>query len=261
MPTPVIKLPTGANHTPAPDHVPNLAARARLDLMQASTSCDWHKAAPVDGDMLGNDTSGCCVEAWDFQEERLRLANAMGSAWKPTKTLVWGRYSKMTGFSPTTGQPDVGTDTAADTADLCTHGLQINDQLLDIPHWAILDPANVEHMKLAIEYCGAVAWTLNLPKAWQSLDWSLTPGTGPEWEPGSWEPGASFHRVGSGKFDGDWFTARTYGRDLPVHPDAVKLYVVAAEVRISRRWLTATGLTPSGLDFDALMADRARLAA
>ena len=253
---------TGANHTRPPPAVPLLAARARLDLMAVAKSCDWHANAPADGDDLGNSTAGCCVEAWDAQEVCLRMANAMGSTWRPTKADVIPRYSRMTGYDPVTGVPDVGTDTAADTADLCTKGFRVNEQLLDIPHWTLIDPANMDHLKIAVEYCCAVALTLNLPKAWQNLDWSVAPGNGSEWQPGTWEPGASQHRVGSGKFDGDFFVVRTWGRDLVVHPEALKRYLLAAEVRISRiTWVEATGLAPSGLDWDELMADRIRLSA
>jgi len=247
----------GAIHRAPPASVPLLAARARLDLMTAPKSVDWHAAAPANGDALGNDKAGCCVEAWDFQEECLRLANAMGSPWRPTAGMVMARYVRLTGYDPATGQPDDGTDTAADTADLCRKGLEINDQLLDVPHWTLLDPANLEHMKIAVAHFGAVAMTLNLPIALQDMDFAKAPGAGPDWVPGSW----GMHRVGSGTYDGDVFTIRTWGLDKPVHPETLKLILVAAEARVSQRWLTATGLAPSGLDMDALMADRTRLAA
>jgi hypothetical protein len=231
--------------------------RARLDLMTAPAAADWHRAAPADGDALGNDGCGCCVEAWDYQEERIRLANATGSTWKPTAAMVLARYSRLTGYDPGTGQPDLGTDTALDSADLCSKGLQINDQLLDVPHWTLLDPANLTHIKIAVAQLGAVALTLNLPIALQDLDFDKAPGSGPDWVPGSW----GMHRVGSGKYDGDTLTIRTWGLDKPVHPETLKLILVAVEARVSQRWLTATGLAPSGLDMDALMADRARLTA
>lgn len=247
----------GAIHTQPPAHIPLLAARARLDLMAAPKSVDWHKAAPADGDALGNDNAGCCVPAWDYQEECLRVANAMGSTWRPTSDMVIARYSRLTGYDPATGQPDDGTDTAMDSADLCTRGLQINSQLLDVPHWTLLDPANLGHMKIAIAHFGAVAITLNLPIALQDLDFDRAPGAGPDWVPGSW----GLHRVGSGKYDGDVFTIRTWGLDKPVHPDMLKLILVAAECRVSMRWLTATGLAPSGMDFAQLEADSAKLAA
>ena len=202
------KVCLGAIHRPPPAHVPLLANRARLDLMLAPPSCDWHKAAPPNGDALGNDSIGNCVTCWDYQEERIRLANSMGDTWKPTAAMTIARYSRLTGYDPATGQPDDGTDTAVDTADLCSRGLEINDQLLDVPHWTLLDPTNLEHMKIAIAHFGAVAMTLNLPIALQDLDFAKAPGAGPDWVVGSW----GMHRVGSGKYDGDVFTTRTWGQ-------------------------------------------------
>lgn len=250
-------LHLGALHTTPPESVPHLAARARLDLMKAPPSADWHKAAPADGDALANDVCGNCVPVWDFQEECLRIANAMGSTWRPTAQMALDRYSRLTGYDPATGQPDAGTDTAMDSADLCTTGLLVNAQLLDVPHWTLIDPANFEHMRIAVAHLCTVAMTVNLPMALQDLDFSKPPGTGPDWAPGGW----GMHRLGSGKYDGDVFTVRTWGMDLPVHPDTLRLILVAAECRVSRRWLQASGLAPSGLDYDALDADRARLAA
>jgi hypothetical protein len=257
-------LRTGAIHTPAPGHVPAFQDRVTISAMQASKSVDWHKAFPGEGDALGNDRAGACVEAWDMVEEAMRINNAMGANWRPTADLVLGRYSAETGYDPVTGTPDPGTDTAADTSLLCTKGVWVNPQLLDIPFWVTLDPTNPEHMRLAIEHCGPIAWTVNLPAAWQPLDWSVTPQNTADWVPGSWDSsGSAYHRIGSGKFDDDWFTARSWGLDLPVHPEALAIpgLLVAAELRISLRWLSATGLTPSGLSQDALMADRTRLMA
>lgn len=248
----------GAIHIEPPASVPLLMARARLDKMVAPTSADWHAFAPADGDPLGNDTCGCCVEAWDYQEIRLRRWNAAGDTRKPTAAEVINRYTAMTGYNPATGTPDIGTDTAADTLDYCTNGIRLDSQTIDIPSWALIDPKDFTHMKIAIAHCCAIAITVALPAALQDdQNFDQVPGTGEEWKAGSW----GMHRVGSGKYDGDVFTIRTWGEDKPVHPDMMRLIIIAAEVRISRTWLRTTGLTPSGLDWDALMADKLALKA
>ena len=82
---------------------------------------------------------------------------------------------------------------------------------------------------------------------------SKAPGTGPDWAPGSW----GGHRVMCGKYDGTVRTIRTWGVDVAVHPEFWAAYVVAVDATISHEWLTTTGLTPLGLDFDALRADMA----
>ena len=60
-----------------------------------------------------------------------------------------------------------------------------------------------------------------------------------------------------GKYDGSVRTIRTWGVDVAVHPEFWVAYVVAVDATISHEWLTTTGLTPLGLDFDALRADMA----
>jgi hypothetical protein len=227
--------------------------------MPVPTSRDWFRFCPADGDALGNDTVGCCVPAATFQGIRLRRAVAWNDGWKPTRDMVLDRYARLTGFDPVTGQPDNGTDTAAETLDYCTRGIQIgeNDNFLDIPHVCMLAPANRAHMKLAVFMFGAVDMTLNLPLAVQDGDFSRAPGTGSDWVAGSW--GA--HRVLSGAFDGDVFVIRTWGQDKPVHPEFLDRFLLGCEARISRVWLTATGETPPGMDWDGLMADSERLAA
>jgi hypothetical protein len=247
----------GAIHTPLPSYVPMLNERARLDLMTVPKEADWFKGAPPDGDALANDQYGCCVPAEDYQEIRLRRANAAGDTWKPTASLVLARYARMTGFNLVTGTPDEGTDTSVDTIDYCSKGIQVNSQTLDVPHVAILNKDNRNDMKIAVAHLCAVAATLALPLALQDEDFSRPPGTGPSWVPGSW----GLHRVLFGKLIDDTFFMRSWGNDYEVHPEIMDLILLAAETRISRNWLETTGLAPSGLSWDDLMLDRAKLAA
>lgn len=241
----------GAIHRAAPSGVPFLSARARLSRMTPPKSVDWHLKCPPDGDALGNDLYGCCVPAETYREIQMRRANAWGDTWKPTEADVLARYAALTGFNVATGQPDQGTDTAAETADYCTRGVRLDSQTVDIPHWTLIDPTKTNDMKLAIAHLCAIALTAALPIGSQDMDFAKPPGSGPDWVAGSW----GVHRILSGKYDGDVFTIRTWGLDYPVHPEWMQRYVIAAEVRVSRTWTQATGLTPSGLDWDGLIAD------
>jgi hypothetical protein len=248
-------MKTGAIHQPTPAAVANLATRARLDLMLAPTACDWFAKCPADGNMLGNDTHGNCVEVTDFRIIQVRRANAWRDTWAPTTNMCLDRYAALTGFDPATGLPDNGTDTTIDMTNWCTKGIRLDTQNVDVPHWCTVDPHNVQHVNLAIAHTGPVAVTFNLPIGAQSLDWSKAPGTSADWKAGSW--GA--HRIPAGKYDGSERTIRTWGRDLLVHPDFWDAYCLAVDVTVSREWLSATGLAPSGLDFDALEQDVLRL--
>lgn len=246
----------GAIHRPAPPAVRPFSLRASLSLMQPPPREDWYAKAPADGDELGNDSYGNCVEVADYQLIRLHRANAWGDSWKPTTDMTLARYAYLTGFDPATGQPDDGTDTAQDLTDWCQHGIRLDSQNLDVPFWSVVDPQNDTEVNLAIAHCGGVLLTLLLPAAAQDLTtWSQAPGTGDAWRPGSWGP----HRVLSGKYDGQTRTVRTWGRDLDLHPTFWRNYVAAVDVLLSRQWLQATGLAPSNLDWSALQEDMAHL--
>lgn len=245
----------GAIHGATPASVPLLATRARLDLMQAPASADWFKACPADGDMLANDAHGDCVPVTDYRIIQIRRANAWGATWKPTAEMCMARYAALTGFNPATGLPDDGTLTPVDMTDWCTHGIRLDAQNLDVPHWCIVDPHNVQHVNLAIAHTGPVAVTINLPLGAQDLNWDRAPGTGSDWAPGSW--GA--HRVPAGSYDGLARTVRSWGKDLVVHPAFWAAYVISVDVALSHEWLDATGLSPSHLNWAQLTADTARL--
>jgi len=246
----------GAIHRRAPAHIPPLAARARLAMLQAPPSADWHAKCPADGDDLGNGRYGCCVPAADYRLIQLRRANAWGDSWAPTTDMVLARYSALTGFDPATGLPDDGTDTAEDMQAWCSRGIRLDGQNEDVPLWTVVDPAEMQHVNLAIAHFGGVAITLALPAAAQDLAWDRAPGSGADWVPGSW----GNHRVCSGKYDGAVRTVRTWGRDVAMHPEFWSRYVIAVDVALSREWLDATGLSPPGMDWDALREDAAGVA-
>jgi len=242
----------GAHHRTQPLAVRPLSQRASLHLMIPPPHVDWHAKCPPDRDALSNDKYGCCVEVADYRIIQMRKANMWGDATKPLVSDILARYSALTGFNITTGQPDIGTDTVADMQSWCTHGIRISDQTEDVPYWSMAHPADQNEVNLAIAHTGPVAITMLLPIGAQDLNaWSQAPGTGPDWTPGSW----GGHRVMCGKYDGNVRTIRTWGVDVAVHPEFWAAYVVAVDATILHEWLTTTGLTPLGLDFDALRTD------
>ena len=237
-----------------------LAARARLSAHEPLPAVDWHKAAPADGDPLGNDRLGVCVPAAEFRAMEMRWANTIGNDfWKPVKDQVIARYSELTGYDPVTGKPDIGTNTDDALAAWARTGLlrdPANPATMDVILWAGVDHLNLVETKLAIGHTGPVQVTLTMPATWEDLStWSVAPGTGAGWEPGS----GGGHQVMSGKYDGDIFTVRTWGIDIVVHPEWWSRYVLAVDVTLSRQWMRSTGLAPSGLDWDALETDIASL--
>lgn len=250
----------GANPRPRPNRVAMLAARARLSLHEPLPAVDWHAAAPADGEPLGNNTVGCCVPAAQFRAIEMRWANTVqNDLWKPTTEQVIARYSELTGYDPSTGKPDNGTNTDDALAAWSRNGIvrdPNNPSTLDVVLWAGVNHLNFVETKLAIGHTGPVQVTLSLPATWQDLStWSVAPGSGPQWEAGT----AGGHQVMCGKYDGDFFTVRTWGMDIAVHPEWWSKYVFAVDATLSRQWMRTTGLSPSGLDWDSLAADIASL--
>lgn len=248
----------GAIHRPAPPAIRPLFARASLQRMAVPTSADWHAACPPDSDALGNDTRGNCVPCSELRAIQMRRANAMGDSWRPTTAMSIALYTALTGYNPITGRPDIGTPTDEAMAAWCRTGIQVNSQDTDLIRWVTVDPANDDHIAIAIAHTGPVQVTLALPSAaGDPAMWGMAPGTGAAWVPGS----LAYHRVPSGKFLGRTRTIRTYGIDQDIHPEFWSRYVVAVDATLSREWFSATGLAPSGLDWDALNSDMEALAA
>jgi hypothetical protein len=246
----------GAIHRTQPLAVRPLSKRARLDLMIPPPTVDWHIKCPADHDPLGNDRYGCCCEVADYRIIQMHRAVICGDTTKPLVSDILARYTALTGFNPVTGQPDDGTDTVSDMTAWSTQGIHVADQTIDVPMWTLANPADQNEVNLAIANCGPILVTLALPLAAQDLTaWSKPIGTGPDWAPYSW----GGHRVICGKYDGLVRTVRTWGIDVPLHPAWWSAYVVGVDVLLSREWINTTGLSPSGLDWDALKADMASL--
>jgi len=248
----------GAIHKPQPLAIRPLSARASVRRMTAPKAVDWHKQCPADDDALGNDEIGNCVPIADWRIIQIRHAVVWGDDTKPSQADIMSRYTMLTGFDPQTGEHDMGTDTVTDMYDWSLHGIRVGNQTVDIPYWAIAHPHNRAEVNYAVAHCGPVAVTLNLPTAAQDLStWAKAPGFGSDWDPGSW--GA--HRVVSGKYDADIRTIRSWGLDIDVHPEWWAAYAISVDITLSRGWMDTTGLTPSGLDYDALRADLYQIAA
>lgn len=245
----------GAWHRPAPDWVPALAASVVLDDMPAPPRADWFAACPADGDALGNDTHGCCVEAADFRLIEAWLANSAGSdLWKPSLDLVLGRYARLTGYDPATGLNDNGTRTDQDLADFTSMGITLPALQRDfVPWWRRIDPLNDGHLAVGVGECGPALVTLALPRNWAAIEadsgaWAVAPGQGSDWD-----LCGACHRVLFGRFDGVARWVRSWGRDLAVHPDWWRRYCVAVDLLLDRAWLDARGRSPGGLDLQELM--------
>jgi hypothetical protein len=247
-------LRTGAVHGAHSARVPAFAACAALAAVQPPARADWFAACPADGDPLGNDQVGCCVPAADYRWIEAVLASTSGSdLWKPTRGMVLGRYSALTGYNAITGTNDNGTPTVMDLADLTTRGITLASvQRKFVPWQASVDPLNDDHLAIAVGLCAPVLVTFNLPRNWAAIEsdlnaWNVAPGQGSDWEP------IEGHRVLLGRFDGVERWVRTWGMDPAIHPDWWRRYCLGVDLLVDRNLVDASGRSARGLDLSGLM--------
>jgi hypothetical protein len=224
--------------------------------MQPPPRADWFARCPADDDPLGNDRIGDCVPVAMLRAMQVRRANAWGDSWRPDTAEAVALYAQLAGYNPVTGAHDEGTDTSVAMTWWASTGIR-SQQALDIVRWATVAPIADRHLKLAIAHTGPIQATLALPLAAEDTStWARAPGTGAGTEPAGW----GYHRVIVGAYDTDTLVCRTWGRDVTIHPEWWLRYAIGCDITLSRQWLDATGLAPSGLDWDALDRDMEALA-
>lgn len=244
----------GAIFRRPPTPIRAIGARAALHRMEPEPA-DYLSILPADGNTLGNTDHGDCWPVARRWIIALRRAIVAGDMTRPDVTTCLTDYAALTGFDLSTGLSDDGTETDKGMADWVRRGVRINDQALDIVHWLTVDPTNDAHLALAIKHAGPLMGTWRLPMAMQDpAAWSQAPGTGPDWTTPWGE-----HETVLGATDG-WalMTTRTWGMDLVVHPEVRRRFLVAVDVPLDLTaggWLSTTGLTPAGLDREALVGD------
>lgn len=124
--------------------------------------------------MYGNDQYGDCV--WAAAANLFILGSAhTGVLDIPTLGEVLGAYSAVTGFNPTTGANDNGTNMTDALAYLQDTGLGGRKIL----GWVAIDFKNREHRNLGVDLFGATYVGVNLPESAQDefsegLPWNQT---------------------------------------------------------------------------------------
>lgn len=242
----------GLIHAPHP-RLPRIGAA--LVGLSLPPKVDWHQAISLDGDALGNDQAGNCVQCGVLRAIQIMRSVAAGDTRKPSAAEALALYRAWAGWDGTAAT-DLGTRSDVAAAAWGATGVQWGDQWLDLPALAAFSPAVVSHLRAAIAWLGPVQIDLDLPaiardaKSWEVVD-------GPLSAPGSWGP----HRVCVGKYDNDGFYGVTWGMEMPMTEEFVETYALAGTAAVSRSWLDVVGHSPLGLDLDALEQASRRLAA
>lgn len=233
----------GAIHTPRPAGIARLSSRVGAP---SSPIPNWLARFPPDGDPLGNDDFGDCVDAADCQIIRI-----MGG--KADRAMALARYTQ-TGFDLATGQPDNGSDTRADMLNWCAAPIvDLSGKAWPI-YWASADHTDEADVENALRlFPLLITVGLPAPIANDPERWSEPP------QPG-WTADEA-HRIVLGYRDDKGWWVRTWGSDYAVSPALLRLMLLAVDIPIPRPASAPSELQIDGLDYAALEADLAALAA
>lgn len=213
----------GAIHRDPPADTPQFASLSLFrDAPVPRAAVNYHASIDLsDRDALGNDQLLNCVPCAALRALQLRRATLWGDTWRPTRALSVSLYSQWTGYP----LHDAGTDTVHACTQRVNQGMRIADNVLDIGPWFVIDPRNVDHVKLAIQTARAVEFNLALPMSATDVTkpWDIVPGS----------PRDGCHRVVSGRYDPTYLWLITWGFEQAITWDAYLAWVLAADVVLS----------------------------
>jgi hypothetical protein len=250
----------GLNHVP---QEPSRLLSATLSTLVPPDAVDWEAEAlkrsgivAADGNARGNADHSCCVVDGAFQSIRVRRAIVAGDGrdfdW-PEVDPIYREWSGYDGSDAT----DQGTNSEAAALLWEQKGLRWGQDWLDVPTIRAINPANIMHVKSAVAFLGPTQIDLGLPLAWQQEQSTWTVIGGSWGQPSTWGD----HRVLATGYTSLGLVLLTWGlRRLLTWP-ALALYGLGAEATVSRSWLDTMGVSPAGLDLDALEREGRAVAA
>ena len=208
----------------------------------------WER--PIDYGLLGNDSVGDCTIA-GFYHLRMNM-QAVANAGTPlvvTTEQALADYSAITGYNPS----DPSTDQGANCMDV----LNWYRAKGVIPGYVVLDQNNIEQIKAACFTFGGAYIGFNVP---QSMADQLNIGQDPDW---SYSPsdkasgeGHCVTPVGYGR---DGLAVLSWGKIYRTSWDFWNAWVDEAYSIVSKDWIKASGVSPTGLDLNGLLADMANV--
>lgn len=226
-------------------------------LPPAPAAVDWTSGI-TDWGMMLNDSLGDCTIAGCGHAEQVWSA-ARGGEYTLSDAAILQKYEQWCGYvdgDPSTDQGGVEVDVLNDWRRRAFYG-----HLLYA--YADPDPANLEHVKQAINLFGGVYIGIALPLSAQGQNpWDVS--TGDNAIPGSWGGHAVFVPKYETQADGTvLFSCITWGELQGIteafwlYNDSVNgPYIDEVHALIAPEFLSLkTGATPEGLDLDTLKAD------
>lgn len=199
----------------------------------------------------GNDDAGDCVEA-NAAHVDLLCSTAAGSPVSITADQVIAAYTAATGYNPTTGANDNGTDIATFLAQWQSPGY-FGSQ---ISGFAQVDPTNLDHFKRAIAELGFLVLGVRLPKSAEDQF-----AAGQPWTPNPFGFIVGGHCVPAISYGSGGFQVVTWGKLQPVDWGFIAPHVDEAYACVNPLFLRASGVSPSGLTLAAMIGQLSAVAA
>ncbi|HUY26572.1 MAG TPA: hypothetical protein VMV27_04055 [Candidatus Binataceae bacterium] len=233
-----------------------IALARLLDQLGAppAASDDW--SAPVqqltggNWGMEGNDQYGDCTCADESHLVMLRTANA-GKMITPTAAQTLALYSAITGFNPDVPSSDQG----ADMETVCEFLEKTGYLGVKNAGHATIDPANIAHLKWAVQIFGGVKLGIQLPQS--AMDQF---NAGNEWDVVAGSPLIGGHDVPITHYDGSLYYIATWGKGVqPMTPAFLAAYCDEVKVTLSPEWISQSGTAPSKDTMAQLVAELAAI--
>jgi hypothetical protein len=202
--------------------------------------------------VMGNDTIGLCAYA---SIGHLIMAWSKGAAGKPlvlTDSVIVDAYATGTGYNPATGAGDNGSNLLNVLGQWHTDGIGGNKNAA----YGALDLRDPTQTKEAVHYYGGAYVGVMLPQsAMQQTDANLT------WTTPWFSPIIGGHAFPVLSYDANHLWCVTWGKVQAITWDFYFRYCDEAYAVIDPAWFAVSGVSPSNLNLDALVADLSAMAA
>jgi hypothetical protein len=204
--------------------------------------------------MLANDQIGDCVIAMMLHSIEDFHLDAGTPVPAFTDQDAISLYSAITGYDPKDPSSDRGTN-ESDAMHFWRHsGLRTSDEVNHkIVATVAVDPSDLNQCRIAIDEFVALQIGIALPLTAQGqAEWTVVgDGKTGHSAPGSW----GGHGIPYREYDADTFKCVTWGAELLLTVPFHEAYAQEAHVVVTREMLSKTGIGPSGVAWDELIAD------
>jgi hypothetical protein len=204
--------------------------------------------------MLANDRLGDCVIAMMLHSIEDFHLDAGTPVPAFTDNDAISLYSAITGYNPDDPSSDQGTNESDAMRYWEKPGLRTSDHVdHQIVATVAVDPSNLDECRIAIDEFVDLQIGIALPLTAQGqTEWKVVgDGRTGNSAPGSW----GGHGIPYREYDGETFKCVTWGAELLLTVPFHQAYAQEAHVVVTKEMLNKTGVGPSGVAWDKLIAD------